>query len=91
MDDDHEYDQPLNEDEEEDDSEEIAQEDVWTVVSAYFKEKSLVRHQLDSFNEFIHNTMQDIVKEYANIEIRRESQHNPGHQSDFAEVLENFV
>lgn len=38
--------------------EEISQDDVWTVISAYFEEKGLVRQQLDSFDEFIQNTMQ---------------------------------
>lgn len=72
----------------EDDDEEITQEDAWTVISAYFEEKGLVRQQLDSFDEFIQNTMQEIVDESSDIEIRPESQHNPGHhQSDFAEVL----
>lgn len=69
-----------------DDEEEITQEDAWAVISAYFEEKGLVRQQLDSFDEFIQNTMQEIVDESADIEIRPESQHNPGHQSDFAEV-----
>ncbi|KAE9452573.1 hypothetical protein C3L33_15516, partial [Rhododendron williamsianum] len=70
----------------EDEEEEITQEDAWAVISAYFEEKGLVRQQLDSFDEFIQNTMQEIVDESADIEIRPESQHNPGHQSDFAEV-----
>lgn len=87
-----EYDQqPMNEDmepeEDEDADEEITQEDAWAVISAYFEEKGLVRQQLDSFDEFIQNTMQEIVDESADIEIRPESQHNPGHQSDFAEVF----
>ena len=71
----------------EDDDEEITQEDAWTVISAYFEEKGLVRQQLDSFDEFIQNTMQEIVDESSDVEIRAESQHNPGHQPDFAEVL----
>ncbi|KAF3492963.1 hypothetical protein DY000_02054633 [Brassica cretica] len=54
------------------------QEDAWAVISAYFVEKGLVRQQIDSF---------DIVDESSDIEIRPESQHNPSHQSDFAEVL----
>ena len=78
-----EYDPAYNEDEGED----ITQEDAWTVISAYFDEKGLVRQQLDSFDEFIQNTMQEIVDESADIEIRPESQHNPGHQNDFAEVI----
>ncbi|KAJ4703477.1 DNA-directed RNA polymerase subunit beta [Melia azedarach] len=84
MEDDNEYDQQL---EENDEDEEITQEDAWAVISAYFEEKGLVRQQLDSFDEFIQNTMQEIVDESADIEIRPESQHNPGHQSDFAETI----
>ena len=61
-----------------DHDEEITQEDAWTVISAYLVEKGLVRQQIDSF---------DIVDESSDIEIRPESQHNPSHQSDFAEVL----
>ncbi|KAJ0247131.1 DNA-directed RNA polymerase II subunit 2 [Hirschfeldia incana] len=71
----------------EDDEEEITQEDAWTVISAYFEEKGLVRQQLDSFDEFIQNTMQEIVDESSDIEIRPESQHVPGHQPDFAETI----
>lgn len=67
--------------------EEITQDDAWAVISAYFEEKGLVRQQLDSFDEFIQNTMQEIVDESADIEIRPESQHNPGRQAEFAEVV----
>ncbi|CAL0300888.1 unnamed protein product [Lupinus luteus] len=77
----------MEEEEEEEDDDEITQEDAWAVISAYFEEKGLVRQQLDSFDEFIQNTMQEIVDESADIEIRPESQHNPGHQSDFAETI----
>ena len=86
MDEDQEYDHQYQE-EEDDEEEEITQEDAWAVISAYFEEKGLVRQQLDSFDEFIQNTMQEIVDESSEIEIRPESQHNPGHQSDFAEVF----
>lgn len=70
-----------------DEEEEITQEDAWAVISAYFEEKGLVRQQLDSFDEFIQNTMQEIVDESADIEIRPESQHNPGRTSEFLEVI----
>lgn len=91
MDDYEEYDRNMNDEDDidqtmHDDEEEITQEDAWAVISAYFEEKGLVRQQLDSFDEFIQNTMQEIVDESADIEIRPESQHNPGHQSDVAEV-----
>jgi DNA-directed RNA polymerase II subunit RPB2 len=64
----------LNEEEEE-----ISQEDSWSVISAYFEEKGLVRQQLDSFDEFIQNTMQEIVDESPDIILIPESQHIPGH------------
>lgn len=76
----------IEDDDNDGEAEEISQEDAWTVISAYFEEKGLVRQQLDSFDEFIQNTMQEIVDESANIEIRPESQHNPSRSSDFVEV-----
>ncbi|KAI5180904.1 DNA-directed RNA polymerase II subunit RPB2 [Nematocida sp. AWRm80] len=45
----------------------VSQEDCWRVISAFFKEKGLVRQQLDSFNEFIQTTMQKIVDENSTI------------------------
>lgn len=54
------------------------QEDAWAVISAFFEEKGLVRQQLDSFNEFINTSMQEIVDEHSDITIKPESQHNPG-------------
>ncbi|KAE8670461.1 hypothetical protein F3Y22_tig00112131pilonHSYRG00068 [Hibiscus syriacus] len=83
-----EYDPQLMEDEED---AEITLEDAWAVISAYFEEKGLVRQQLDPFDEFIQNTMQEIVSESAAIDIRPESQHNPGHQSDFVEDTLAYV
>ncbi|KAF5939891.1 hypothetical protein HYC85_021058 [Camellia sinensis] len=74
-----EYDLSYNDE----DEDEITQEDGWVVIIAYFEEKGL----LDSFDEFIQkNTMQEIIDELADIVIRLESQHNPGHQADFTEV-----
>ncbi|WJX29898.1 DNA-dependent RNA polymerase II [Trifolium repens] len=85
LEDEQEYDPAMMMDEDED--EEITQEDAWTVISSYFETKALVRQQLDSFDEFIQNTMQEIVDESADIVIRPESQHNPGQQSDFVETV----
>lgn len=36
----------------------ITEEDCWTVISAHFKERTLVNQQLDSFDVFLTNTMQ---------------------------------
>jgi DNA-directed RNA polymerase II subunit RPB2 len=43
--------------------EEITQEDCWIVISSFFDDKGLVRQQLDSFDEFVKNTIQEIVDE----------------------------
>ncbi|CAG8701706.1 25133_t:CDS:10, partial [Dentiscutata erythropus] len=45
----------------------ITQEDCWTVISSFFHDKGLVRQQLDSFDEFVQNTMQEIVDENKNL------------------------
>ncbi|KAI5192005.1 DNA-directed RNA polymerase II subunit RPB2 [Nematocida sp. AWRm77] len=45
----------------------ITQDDCWKVIAAFFKEKGLVRQQLDSFNEFVQRTMQEIVDENSTI------------------------
>lgn len=66
--------------------EEISQDDAWAVISAYFKEKGLVRQQLDSFNEFIQDTMQMIVTESGLIDVRPDVQHVPGRRMENSQV-----
>ena len=57
-------------------SEEISQEDCWDVIKAFFEEKGLVRQQLDSFNEFMSNTVQDLVEESKNLTLEQNEQHS---------------
>jgi len=57
------YDGYAEEDNEGGDEYEITQEDCWTVISSFFQQKGLVRQQLDSFDEFVQNTMQELVDE----------------------------
>ncbi|GAB4814750.1 hypothetical protein N2152v2_001796, partial [Parachlorella kessleri] len=61
---------------------EIDENDAWAVISAYFEEKGLVRQQLDSFNDFINTSLQEIVDENNLITITPQNQHNPGMQID---------
>lgn len=56
----------------------MTQEDAWTVITAFFEEKGLVGQQLDSFNEFVSNTMQDVVNETPEIIVKPENQHLGG-------------
>ena len=41
----------------------IKSEDCWHVISAFFETKSLVSQQIDSYNDFVQNTMQQLVDE----------------------------
>jgi DNA-directed RNA polymerase II subunit RPB2 len=50
--------------------------------SAYFEEKGLVRQQLDSFDEFIQNTMQELVDDSGDIRVSPEIQHLVGYNND---------
>lgn len=59
----------------------ISQEDCWTVITSFFDEKGLVRQQLDSFDEFVQNTMQELVDENAELILDQGDQHT-GHASD---------
>ena len=43
----------------------ITAEDCWTVVSSFFDAKGLVSQQLDSFDEFVETTMQELVAEHS--------------------------
>lgn len=63
-------------------SDEINQEDAWHVISAYFAEKGLVRQQLDSFDEFVNNTMQELVSDSGVIRVTPEAQYLPGNQNE---------
>ncbi|XP_037958315.1 DNA-directed RNA polymerase II subunit RPB2-like [Teleopsis dalmanni] len=54
---------------------EVWQEVCWVVINAYFDEKGLVRQQLDSFDEFIQTSVQQIVEQSPSIEIQPEAQH----------------
>lgn len=57
---------------------EINEEHAWKVIHSYFHEKGLVRQQLDSFDNFISITMQELVDQSPDIELVPEAQHMPG-------------
>ncbi len=59
----------------------LTQEDCWTIITSFFEEKGLVRQQLDSFDEFIQNTMQEIVDENQNLVLQTTAQHS-GQEND---------
>ncbi|TFK94388.1 DNA-dependent RNA polymerase II second largest subunit [Polyporus arcularius HHB13444] len=71
----------------EDEYEEVTQEDCWTVISSFFDQKGLVRQQLDSFDEFVQNTMQELVDENADLILDQADQHT-GHEADVTRRFE---
>ncbi|KAH7909794.1 DNA-directed RNA polymerase II, subunit 2 [Hygrophoropsis aurantiaca] len=83
------YDDPTYgvEEDEEDEYDEITQEDCWTVISSFFEQKGLVRQQLDSFDEFVQNTMQELVDENADLILDQADQHT-GHDTDMTRRYE---
>ena len=50
-------------------------ENLWVILKSFFYEKGLVRHQIDSFNDFIQNNMQEIIDDMppviANIPVKK--------------------
>ncbi|ORY78908.1 DNA-dependent RNA polymerase II second largest subunit [Leucosporidium creatinivorum] len=53
----------------------ITQEDCWAVIASYFADKTLVSQQIDSFNEFVNNTMQELVDEGQSLILDQNMQH----------------
>jgi DNA-directed RNA polymerase II subunit RPB2 len=45
-------------------SREIEDEDSWAVINSYFKQHGLVSQQIASFNRFLENSVQDVVREH---------------------------
>ncbi|CAG8537563.1 7642_t:CDS:10 [Diversispora eburnea] len=41
----------------------ISQDECWKVISSFFKKRGIVRQQLDSYDEFIQNGLQDIIEQ----------------------------
>jgi len=49
-----------------------------TVIGAYFDEKGLVRQQLDSFDQFISNTVTEVVEDTPVMNLKPVPQYGPG-------------
>jgi DNA-directed RNA polymerase beta subunit len=45
------------------------------VIASYFADKTLVSQQIDSFNEFVNNTMQELVDEGQSLILDQNMQH----------------
>lgn len=65
----------------------ITAEDCWLVISSFFESKGLVSQQLDSFDEFVISTMQELVDEDAQITI---DQNNPPSDDEHQIALRRY-
>jgi DNA-directed RNA polymerase II subunit RPB2 len=59
---------------------EITQEEAWAVIDKYFDEKGLVAQQIDSFDEFIKFTVQELVQDAGEIVLTPEDQYILGQE-----------
>jgi hypothetical protein len=66
----------------------LKQEDYWTIITTFFEEKGLVRQQLESFNEFVENTMQEIVDENSRLMLDQHQQYT-GESTDTESVSDS--
>jgi len=55
----------------------LTDQDNWDVMKSFFVEEGLVRQHLESYNDFVHNTLQQIIDEIEGITIEV-----PGHTYD---------
>jgi DNA-directed RNA polymerase II subunit RPB2 len=81
MADQYEYDDPMD-DEYEDEENRVLPEDCWAVISSFFDTKGLVSQQLDSYDEFTRNTIQDIVKENGSVILEQNTPYNPDEEEN---------
>jgi DNA-directed RNA polymerase II subunit RPB2 len=70
------------EDDYEDEDNMITAEDCWTVITSFFDTKGLVSQQLDSYDEFTRNTIQDIVRENGNVILEQTTPYNADDEGD---------
>ena len=65
----------------------VTRDDSWSVIHAYFEEKGLVRQQLDSFDEFVQNTMQELVDDTGVVRCTPNIQHTLDFEEDGSKDL----
>ena len=70
---------------------EVTQEDAWEVIDKYFEEKGLVSQQIDSFDEFIKNTIQELIDDAGEITVTPENQFIPGQESEMVSFFKKFL
>lgn len=62
-------------DDDDDDGGEITQGGCWDIINSFFDENGLVQQQLSSFDEFVNNTIQELVEENKSLTLEQSDQH----------------
>ncbi|RKF57419.1 DNA-directed RNA polymerase II subunit RPB2 [Golovinomyces cichoracearum] len=81
------YEEGYEYDDYEDEDAGITAEDCWLVISSFFESKGLVSQQLDSFDEFVSTTMQELVEENSQLTL---DQNNPPSSDDNPIALRRY-
>lgn len=69
------------EEDQDEDSREMTSMDAWKVIDTYFQEKGLVFQQIDSFDEFLNNTIPELISDDGSvIEVTPQNQYIPDRQ-----------
>jgi DNA-directed RNA polymerase II subunit RPB2 len=69
--------------------EEITQEDAWVIITKYFETRGLVKQQIDSFDEFLQSTIQELIDDSGEIKVTPEEQFVSGKEVE--KVCFSFV
>ena len=65
-------------------------EDIWTLVESYFKKQHLerlVRHQLESYNNFVDNEINNTINMFNPVTIHSENDYDPNLNKYALELL----
>ena len=58
----------------------------WSIISSYFSQHSFIDQQIDSFNQFIHHNIQEIIEQNNVLNIRNYKYRGPDYELHFNKV-----
>tara|TARA_B110000046_G_C12994158_1_gene399264 strand:+ start:1202 stop:1435 length:234 start_codon:yes stop_codon:yes gene_type:complete len=66
-------------------NEDEMEETVWKAVGAYVQQYGLVRHQIESYENFIHNVLRNIIQDNTDISLK-DAFSNRNHHIQFCNI-----
>lgn len=61
----------------------VVQNDSWEIINSFFKENGLVSQQIESFNNFLGTSLQEIIQEVGQLKIFPSKQYRSSKQEDY--------